>query len=120
MAVVSLEDIKTAREKLKGVAIKTDLDKSRTFSKMSGNEVYLKLENLQRTGSFKIRGAYNKISNLTEAEKKNGVVAASAGNHAQGVALAATQMGIKSTIVMPEGAPIGKINATQGYGADVI
>ncbi len=120
MAVVTLEDVKKAREKLKGVAIKTDLDKSRTFSEMSGNEVYLKLENLQRTGSFKIRGAYNKISNLTEAEKKNGVVAASAGNHAQGVALAATQMGIKSTIVMPEGAPIGKINATQGYGADVI
>ena len=120
MAVVTLEDIKNAREKLKGVAVKTDLDKSRTFSEMSGNEVYLKLENLQRTGSFKIRGAYNKISNLTEAEKKNGVVAASAGNHAQGVALAATQMGIKSTIVMPEGAPIGKINATQGYGADVI
>ncbi|MGM0498642.1 MAG: threonine ammonia-lyase [Bacillota bacterium] len=120
MALVTLEDIKKAREKLKGVAVKTDLDKSRTFSKMSGNEVYLKLENLQRTGSFKIRGAYNKISNLTEDEKKNGVVAASAGNHAQGVALAATQMGIKSTIVMPEGAPIGKINATQGYGADVI
>src|SRR6056297_1326886 len=120
MAVVSLEDIKTAREKLKGVAIKTDLDKSRTFSKMSGNEVYLKLENLQRTGSFKIRGAYNKICSLTDEEKQNGVVAASAGNHAQGVALAAAKMGIKSTIVMPEGAPIAKINATQGYGADVI
>jgi threonine dehydratase len=120
MALVTLEDIKNAREKLKDVAIKTDLDWSRTFSKMSGNEVYLKLENLQRTGSFKIRGAYNKISSLTESERKNGVVAASAGNHAQGVALAATQMGIKSTIVMPEGALIGKINATQGYGADVI
>lgn len=120
MAVVSLDDIKKARKKLKDVALKTKLDRSRTFSEMSGNQVYLKLENLQRTGSFKIRGAYNKISNLSEEEKKNGVVAASAGNHAQGVALAATQMGIKSTIVMPIGAPIAKINATQGYGADVI
>ncbi|MGM0603391.1 MAG: threonine ammonia-lyase, partial [Bacillota bacterium] len=120
MTIVTLDDIKNARKNLEGIAKKTELDWSRTFSKMSGNEIYLKLENLQRTGSFKIRGAYNKMCNLTEEEKKNGVVAASAGNHAQGVALAAAKMGIKSTIVMPEGAPIAKINATQGYGADVI
>jgi len=120
MDLISLDDIKNAEKNLKGVIKKTELDWSRTFSKMSGNEIYLKLENLQRTGSFKIRGAYNKICSLTDEEKQNGVVAASAGNHAQGVALAAAKMGIKSTIVMPEGAPIAKINATQGYGADVI
>jgi len=81
--------------------------------------VYLKAENLQKTGSFKIRGALNKIKHLTTSEKRNGVIAISAGNHAQGVALAATTAGISSTIVMPENAPIAKVVATRGYGARV-
>ncbi|OCL27019.1 threonine ammonia-lyase [Orenia metallireducens] len=118
--MVRLEDIKDAQNRLKGVIKRSNLDSSRTFSQLSGNQVYLKLENLQKTGSFKLRGAYNKISNLTAKEKEKGVVAASAGNHAQGVALAATQIGIKSTIIMPKGAPIAKIKATRGYGAEVI
>ncbi len=120
MGSVNLKAIEKARESLNGVAKKTELDHSRTFSQMSGNEVYLKLENLQRTGSFKIRGAYNKIISLSEDEKTNGVVAASAGNHAQGVALGAAKAGIDSTIVMPEGAPISKVKATREYGAKVV
>ncbi|MBM7624877.1 threonine ammonia-lyase [Sporohalobacter salinus] len=120
MPVVTLEDIKSAKKTLDGVAKKTELDCSRTFSTMSGNQIYMKLENLQRTGSFKIRGAYNKIANLSDEQKEKGVVAASAGNHAQGVALGATKLGIDSTIVMPKGAPISKINATRSYGAEVI
>lgn len=120
MPVITLEDIKSAQKTLEGIVKKTELDCSRTFSKMSGNKVYMKLENLQRTGSFKIRGAYNKIASLNDEQKKKGVVAASAGNHAQGVALAATKLSIESTIVMPKGAPIAKINATRGYGAEVI
>ncbi|GAA0182944.1 threonine ammonia-lyase [Clostridium sediminicola] len=118
--MVTLENIKEARKNLKGIIKKTSLDHSKTFSELSKNDIYLKLENLQKTGSFKVRGASNKIAKLTEEEKKSGVVAASAGNHAQGVALAASKAGIKSTIVMPKGAPIAKVKATKGYGADVI
>src|SRR6056297_3497860 len=118
--MITLEQIKEARDKLEGVINKTKLDHSRTFSEMSGNDVYLKLENLQRTGSFKLRGAYNKIVDLTAEEKEKGVVAASAGNHAQGVALASAQAGIDATIIMPEDAPIAKVKATRGYGAKVI
>lgn len=118
-ATVTLADVKDAREALSKIVHNTPLDRSHTFSAMTGKEVYLKLENLQKTGSFKIRGAYNKIRLLTEDERARGVIAASAGNHAQGVAYAATAAGIKATIVMPEAAPLAKIMATRGYGAEV-
>ncbi|HHY36599.1 MAG TPA: threonine ammonia-lyase [Firmicutes bacterium] len=116
---VSLASIREAAACIKDDIHHTPLSYSRTFSELSGNMVYLKAENLQKTGSFKIRGALNKIKNLTEAEKEKGVIAISAGNHAQGVALAATTAGISSTIVMPENAPIAKVVATRGYGARV-
>ncbi|SDF00801.1 threonine ammonia-lyase [Sporolituus thermophilus] len=117
---VTLNDVKQAQEALAGLVHRTPLDYSHTFSAMAGCDVYLKLENLQKTGSFKIRGAYNKIHSLTEAEKRRGVIAASAGNHAQGVAFAARLAGIRATIVMPEVAPLAKIMATRGYGAEVL
>jgi len=117
---VSLEEIQKARKTLDGVICRTGLAYTNIISEMTGNQVYLKMENLQRTGSFKLRGAYNKIANLSEFEKKNGVIASSAGNHAQGVALAATTFGIKSTIVMPKHAPLSKVIATRGYGAKVV
>lgn len=117
---VNYRDIIEAAEALKGVVHHTPLDKSRTFSDLAGCELYLKLENLQKTGSFKIRGAYNKIRSLSDSEKAHGVIAASAGNHAQGVAYAANAAGIKSTIVMPEAAPLAKVVATRGYGAEVV
>lgn len=118
--MISIQEIKKAKENIKGVAHYTPLDHSQTFSEMTDNEVYLKLENLQKTGSFKIRGAYNKILSLQEDEKLRGVIAASAGNHAQGVALASKIAGIQCTIVMPEGASLSKIEATKKYGARVI
>jgi len=117
---ISLADIKKARETLTGVAVRTELAYTNTLSDMTGNSVYLKMENQQRTGSFKLRGAYNKIANLNEAEKKTGIIASSAGNHAQGTALAGTLFGISSTIVMPKSAPLSKIKATQSYGANVV
>lgn len=117
---VTIADIEKAKAALQGVIHHTTLDKSNTFSALTGKEIYLKLENLQKTGSFKIRGAYNKIANLTPEEKAHGVIAASAGNHAQGVAYGASQAGIKATIVMPEIAPLAKITATRGYGAEVV
>jgi len=117
---VTIEDIRKARETLKNISQNTVMDLSVSAGKLLGREVYLKFENTQRTGSFKIRGAYNKIANLTAEEKKRGVVASSAGNHAQGVALSAALAGVQSTIVMPETAPLTKINATKGYGANVI
>jgi threonine dehydratase len=118
-SIPSLSDIETAREFLRGVAIETPMEESRWLSSAAGGPVYLKCENLQRTGSFKIRGAYLRMSRLSEQERAGGVVAASAGNHAQGVALAAQLLGIKATVFMPEGAPIPKEKATRGYGADV-
>lgn len=114
------KEVKFAEEVLKSVVYKTPLDRSNTLSKMSGGEVYLKLENLQKTGAFKVRGAYYKIHKLSPEEKNKGVIAASAGNHAQGVAYAASAAGIKSTIVMPIFAPPSKIEATKSYGAEVI
>jgi threonine dehydratase len=117
---VTLADIEQARELLRGVAIETPMEESRWLSALAGGRVSLKCENLQRTGSFKTRGAYTRISRLSEEERAQGVVAASAGNHAQGVALAAQLLGIKATVFMPEGAPIPKEKATRGYGADVI
>lgn len=117
---VTLEDIRRAREVLKDISKYTEVDLSISASKLLGSDIYLKYENTQRTGSFKIRGAYNKIFNLTAEEKKRGVVASSAGNHAQGVALSATLAGVQATIVMPENASLTKVNATIGYGANVI
>ncbi len=115
-----LYDFMEARERLGTVIEKTKLIHSNIFSDESGNDVYIKPENLQRTGAFKIRGAYNKIAKLTEEEKKRGVIAASAGNHAQGVALAAQKLGIKAVIVMPKHTPLIKVEATRRYGAEVI
>ena len=117
---VSLADIMAAREVLAGVSVVTPMEESRWLSALVGGPVSLKCENLQRTGSFKARGAYVRISRLTPKESARGVVAASAGNHAQGVALAASMLGIRSTVFMPEGAPIPKEKATRGYGADVV
>jgi threonine dehydratase len=119
-ALVGLEEIEDARRLLEGVAVKTPLDRSRSLSDVVGGEVLIKCENLQRTGSFKIRGAYNRIARLSDAEKKAGVVAASAGNHAQGVALAATLSETHSTVFMPEAASLPKVEATKRYGAEVV
>jgi threonine dehydratase len=117
---VSVDDIRAARDLLAGVAVTTPLLHSRLLSESVGGPVHLKCENLQRTGSFKIRGAYVRITRLSEAERARGVVAASAGNHAQGVALAASLLGCKATVFMPEGAPLPKVAATKGYGAEVV
>ena len=117
--LVSLADVQAARALLVGVARTTPLEGSRPLSAAVGGPVFLKCENLQRTGSFKIRGAYVRIAKLTEAERACGVVAASAGNHAQGVALAASLLGCEATVFMPEAAPLPKIAATMAYGAAV-
>ncbi|CAA9336276.1 MAG: Threonine dehydratase, catabolic @ L-serine dehydratase, (PLP)-dependent [uncultured Frankineae bacterium] len=116
---VGLEDVRAARELLVGIARTTPLEGLRSLSEKVGGDVLLKCENLQRTGSFKIRGAYVRIARLSEAERARGVVAASAGNHAQGVALAASLLGCSSTVFMPESAPLPKVAATRGYGAQV-
>jgi len=110
-----IEEIKKIRDEFADIVHYTPLNKSNTFSRMCGNEVYLKLENTQRTGSFKIRGAYNKVSRLSEKEREKGIITASAGNHGQAVAFAAKLFNIKSTIVVPEGAPIVKIEAIKNY-----
>jgi threonine dehydratase len=117
---ISVDDIRAARDLLADVAVSTPLMHSRLLSDMVGGPVHLKAENLQRTGSFKIRGAYVRIARLSDEERARGVVAASAGNHAQGVALAASLLGCKATVFMPEGAPLPKVAATKGYGAEVI
>ena len=117
---MTLKDIEAAKERISGVVIHTPLIHSPTLSRISGREVYLKLENLQTTGSFKLRGALNRLILLKERGEGERVVAASAGNHAQGVAYAAAQLGLAATIVMPEGASISKQMATQNYGAKVI
>jgi threonine dehydratase len=118
--VVQPDDVVAAREVLHDVISPTPLLYSRVLSEVSGGPVYLKCENLQRTGSFKIRGAYVRIARMSDAERSRGVVAASAGNHAQGVALAASLLGTTATVVMPERAPLPKVLATRGYGAEVI
>lgn len=115
--MLTLDQIYQAAYVLKDVARKTDMIYAPEF--VPNREIYLKTENLQLTGSFKLRGAYYKISQLSEEQKKSGIIACSAGNHAQGVALAATRMGIHSTICMPDGAPISKIEATKHLGAEV-
>lgn len=117
---VTLQDVQQAQEKMKDLIHITPLDYSSTFSELSHNDVFLKLENLQKTGSFKVRGSCNKLFSLSNEELERGVIAASAGNHAQGVAYAAKKLGIRCTIVMPKGAPLSKIEATKRYGAEVV
>ena len=114
------EEIESARNKIRRAILRTPMIYSDTFSRLTGKEVFLKLENLQKTGSFKIRGAYYKLSQFTPSMKSRGVVAASAGNHAQGVALASSLLGIHSTLVMPEGVSLAKQMATQAYGGEVV
>ena len=116
MTAPTIADIEAARERLRGVARETPLYPTETFSRLSGRQVFLKAENLQRTGSFKIRGAFNTISTLGEDERRAGVVAASAGNHGQAVAWAAREAGIPATIFMPQDAPMAKVEATRSYG----
>lgn len=114
--MVTLQMIWEAREALRGVARVTPLNPAKNL----GKNVYIKSENLQLTGAFKVRGAYNKLRSLSEEERAKGVIACSAGNHAQGIALSATRLGMKSVICMPAGAPISKIEATRNYGAEVV
>lgn len=118
--MLTLDKIYHAQYVLKNVLRDTDVLHSHALSSMTDCELYLKTENIQRTGSFKVRGAYYKISQLSEEEKQKGVIACSAGNHAQGVALASTKFGIRAKICMPAGAPISKVEATKSYGAEVI
>ncbi|SFR04392.1 threonine ammonia-lyase [Desulfoscipio geothermicus] len=117
---LSASRVDDAASVLAGIVHRTAVDYSSTFSELTGSQVYFKTENLQKTGSFKIRGAYYKISRLTEAQRARGVITASAGNHAQGVAYAAARAGIGATVVMPLTAPIAKVEATRGYGAEVV
>lgn len=117
---VTLDDIVAARESLREIVRVTPLLRSRPLRERAAGHVYVKCENLQRAGSFKVRGAYTRLARLAEAGRTRGVVAASAGNHAQGVALAAGLLGIKATIFMPEGAPLPKVEATMSYGAEVV
>jgi len=117
---LTLKDINDAAKRLENKIHRTSIYCSQTFSDFADNKIYLKTENLQKTGSFKVRGAYNKIARMHKEKKLECVVAASAGNHAQGVAYAASERGIKSIIVMPNGTPIAKVSATAGYGAETI
>jgi threonine dehydratase len=116
----TLADIEAARERLGGRARVTPVYGSETLSRLTGGRVWLKAENLQRTGSFKIRGAVNKLATLDEAERGAGVIAASAGNHGQAVAWAARELGIAASVFMPQDAPMAKVEATQGYGAETV
>ena len=116
----SLADVEAAREAVSRVAVVTPMESSRYLAELLGSDVFLKCENLQRTGSYKIRGAYNRMAKLSAEERARGVVAASAGNHAQGVALAARELGIAATIFMPVGVALPKLQATRRYGAEVV
>jgi threonine ammonia-lyase medium form len=118
--MITFEDIERAYKTVRPVVHKTPLLSSRTLNSSSGNEIYFKAENLQRIGAFKFRGAYNKISSLTDEQQKRGVIAHSSGNHAQGVALASKLFGIKAVIVMPHNSVPNKVEATKGYGAEVV
>ena len=120
MDFVSLDEVHDAARRLEEVCLTTPVWPSRILSKMAGGTTLLKCENLQRTGSFKIRGAYNRIARLSQEQRSRGVVAASAGNHAQGVALGASLLGVRSTVFMPAVAPLPKVEATKKYGAQVI
>ena len=116
----TLADIEEARQRLAGVARETPVYSSETFSRIAGRDVWLKAENLQRTGAFKVRGAVNKIATLSSGERAAGVVAASAGNHGQAVALAAAETGGRAVVVMPAGSNPAKVAATRAYGAEVV
>lgn len=118
--LLQFSEIKAAMERLEGISSKTELIYSSFFSNEYNNEVYIKPENLQITGAYKIRGAYNKISKLSDNQKKRGLIASSAGNHAQGVAYSAQRLGIEATIVMPKTTPLIKVEATKKYGAKVV
>ncbi|MFV0394966.1 MAG: threonine ammonia-lyase [Coprobacillaceae bacterium] len=118
--MLTLKDFKEAKKRVDQVINETHLIHSATFSKECGNDVYIKPENMQKTGAFKIRGAYNKIVKLDDNAKQKGLIASSAGNHAQGVAYAAKQLGVKATIVMPSHTPLIKVEATKSHGANVI
>lgn len=118
--MIHVDTIYEAHERIKGIVVETPVAYAPRLSEQSGMEVYLKKENLQTTGAFKIRGAYNKIASLSPQEREKGVIAASAGNHAQGVAMAAQMFGSKAQIVMPESTPLTKINGVRYYGAEVI
>lgn len=117
---LTIKDVLEARDRIKNICVNTNLIYSTEYSKESGNEVYIKPENLQITGAFKLRGALNKIAKLSDNKKKKGLIASSAGNHAQGVAYAANRLGIEATIVMPETTPLIKVQATKNYGAKVV
>ncbi|WP_113990579.1 threonine ammonia-lyase, partial [Arthrobacter sp. Hiyo1] len=117
---VTLDDVLKAQELLEGIITKTPIESSRALGAMVGGEVFFKCENLQRAGSFKVRGAYVRMARLSPEEKKRGVVAASAGNHAQGVAVAAKSLGIKARIYMPLGVALPKLAATRSHGAEVV
>lgn len=117
---VTFADVMSASKRLRGVAHRTPVLTSRTLDERTGSRVFLKCENFQRMGAFKFRGAYNRLVQLDDAQRKGGVVAFSSGNHAQGVALAAQLLGISATIVMPSDAPPAKVAATRGYGAEVV
>lgn len=120
MDKLTLEKFEEASEIVKEVTAETKLVFSEFFSEQSGNKVYLKPENMQRTGAYKVRGAYYKISQLPDEDKKKGIITASAGNHAQGVAYASKLAKIKATVCMPTTTPLMKINRTKGYGAEVV
>ena len=120
MEELTLEKFEEASEIVKEVTLETKLVYSEYFSAQTGNKVYFKPENMQYTGAYKVRGAYYKISTLTEEEKAKGLITASAGNHAQGVAYAAKLAGVKATVVMPTTTPLIKVNRTKGYGAEVV
>lgn len=117
---LTLNDVLEARKRIEGICVNTKLIYSQEFSRESGNEVYIKPENLQVTGAFKLRGALNKISKLSDEKKSKGLIASSAGNHAQGIAYAASKTGINATIVMPKTTPLIKVQATRNYGANVV
>ncbi|MFA9446002.1 threonine ammonia-lyase [Egicoccus sp. AB-alg6-2] len=119
MELVGIEAVRAAQRLLEGVTQVTPMERSRAIGAATGGDVWLKCENLQRTGSFKLRGAYNRICQLSDDERRHGVVCASAGNHAQGVALAAKLQGVAATVFMPKEAPLPKVDATEAYGAEV-
>ena len=118
--MLTLDKFEEASEKVKEATLPTDLVYSEYFSNQTENKVYLKPENMQFTGAYKVRGAYYKMSTLTEEERQKGIITASAGNHAQGVAYAAKKYGAKAIIVMPTTTPLIKVNRTKSYGAEVV
>jgi threonine dehydratase len=118
--IITIEDVRAAARRLHGIAHRTPVMRSRTLDELTGARVVLKCENFQRMGAFKFRGAYNRIVQLDDSARRGGVVAFSSGNHAQGVALACKLLGVPATIVMPSDAPRSKIEATRGYGAEIV